>query len=357
MAITATRFKMLDSETNVAVSDFSNPQTSSIFNSPNLELKAMDTDMSGFLKQGIADGSISLTPTADTANSALRKTKDAFSSLKSVQSLSSKSLDNYVAGMFPNSPQAASAYKQLASSCRTGPMGRYNSGKPFDFNINCNGSNNKSSGGCTSGFSNVLNKLTGGAYNSLFSDLNQSLSNLVALATTGFNANMCGVFSALTGGLDTKVITRGAGMLLGSLGSSGNLLGVFDLAKSTAGMADVAGNVLKEIPSGISNVFNNFQKPDMPETAFSGLNQSINMSMDNFDTNWNKSSLDGIASCSFIDKPSTDYAGIMRGDAMNFDVDEDNLDAIPGSDVNLMRAGVTSKASSFSSSSLDSLLA
>lgn len=346
MSISANRFKILDKETNVAVSNFTDPKSSDIYTSPNLVVKDLSKDVENFLIQSSASLSLSLTPTKDQQDSLLRKAKDSYSSMKDVKSLSQADLDKLIAGLFPNSPTAASAYKQLSADCRTGPMSRYNSGKLFDPTLNCGGSLKKGvSSGCSpSAYSNVLDKLTGGAYSSTYSDLNQALSNIVALATNGYNMNFCGVFTALTGGAGGLVNSRAASMLLGSLGTSSNLRGVFDLAKSTLS-SDF--HIMKEIPNGISNVFDNFKKPlDTKEVDYSSTTDAIGLSMETFDLSWNKSYYDGIASTRNIQTYSTDLNSVMRGKAMDHSVDEDHLDAIPDDSTNSLRCGLNSTTSS-----------
>lgn len=344
MALSAKRFKVLDDETNLPTLDFTDVKTADLFNSPNLEMRDMDSDMTDFVKQAAASKSFDLSPLKDQASSLVRPSKDIFSSVKDVSSLTSGALDKAIADLIPNA-SAQSAYKKLAASCKTGPLGHYNSGKPFDTNVDCNGKSRTSSGGgCTNGFSNVLNALSGGAYNSTSRDLNSALSNLVALATTGYNMNMCGVFGALSGGLPNLVQSRGASAIMGALGSSSNLRGVFDIAGSTTGSGFA---LTKDYPGMIPNVFDNFKTPfDAKQTEYTSLNDTINESMSNFDTDWNKSSTDGILSCSYINKPSTDYNDILRGDAMNFNVNENNLDLIPSSVTNLTRASLAAKSSS-----------
>lgn len=344
MALSAKRFKVLDDETNIPTLDFTDVKTADLFNSPNLELRDMDADMTDFVKQAAASKSFDLSPLKDKASTLVRSSKDIFSAVKDVSSLSPSLLDKAISDLIPNA-SAQSAFKKLAPACRTGPMGHHNSGKPFDTNIDCNGKSRTSSGGgCTNGFSNVLNAISGGLYNSSSRDLNSALSNLVSLATTGYKMNMCGVFGALSGGLPNLVQSRGASSIMGMLGGTSNLRGVFDIAKSTVGSGFA---LTKDLPGMIPNVFNNFKTPfDAKQTEFPSLNDSINESMFSFDKNWNKSSADSILSCSFIDKPSVDYDAILRSDAMKFNVSSDDLDIIPDSVTNLTRSGMIAKASS-----------
>lgn len=348
--ISAKRFTVIGEETNVAVADYITPLSDAIYSSPNLEVKDMSEDMGDFLKKGKAESTDLLSKVKKNIDPLARVSKDAFTSLKNIKALGTKDLDNAIGKLFPNSPlgvAAQAAYKQLAPSCRTGPMGKYNAGKPFDPSLDCNGKKSKGrSGGCsTAAFGSVLDKLSGGTYKSTYQDLNGSLSSLVALASQGYNMSMCGVFGALSGGLPTNVVSRGASMLLGSLGSTSNLKGIFDLAKTTAGLKLP---IINEIPNGISNVFNNFKKPtDVKQAGFGQLSDAIDGSMESFESKWKKSPLDGAPSIAFIDSKNDDYAEVMKSKAMNFSVSEDALDAIPSDPINISRCGLLAKDTSF----------
>lgn len=348
--IPAKRFDILSKETNVALADYLSPISASIYSSPNLEVKEVSPELSAFLSRGKEASSGILDQVTSAKDDLTRIATDSFSSLKDIKKLGAKDLDSAIEGMFPVDTSlgatALAAYKKLAPACRTGPMSRYNAGKPYDPKIDCNGSKKKGkSGGCsTSAFSNVLDKLTGGSYKSAYQDLNGALSSLVALATQGYNMNMCGVFSALSGGLPSNVLGRGAGMLLGTMGSTSNLRGVFDLAKSVSGKNL---GVTKENPGAIAGIFNNFKKPfDTTQKNYSQTAESVDLSMAEFDPRWNKSKLDNSLSLSYIDKPSADYDSVLRSSSMLHSVNEDDLDLIPSSIANLTRSGLAAKSSS-----------
>lgn len=354
--IPAKRFDILSKETNVALADYLSPISASIYSSPNLEVKEVSPELSAFMSRGKEASTGILDQIKSAEDGLTRIAKDSFSSLKDIKKLGAKDLDTAIEGMFPTDTSigaaALSAYKKLAPACRTAPMGRYSAGKPYNPKIDCNGSKkNAKSGGCSpSAFSNVLDKLTNGAYKSAYQDLNGALSSLVSLATQGYNMNLCGVFSALSGGLPTNLLGRGAGMLLGTMGSTSNLRGVFDLAKSTSGKNM---GITKEYPGAISNIFNNFKKPfDTVQKDYPQLSESVDLSMAEFDPKWNKSKLDDALSCSYIDKPSVDYNNILRGSSMSHSVSEDDLDLIPSSITNLTRSGLAAKSSSASLSYL-----
>jgi len=346
MTISAKRFTFLDQETNVPLSDFYDPGTSDIFNSPQAVANEIDTDLAEFLEKSFGQPNININQLTSDQSSKLRVAKDAFSSLKDIGSFSQKDIDKAVIGMFPGNPTAQAAYKALGQ-CRTSPFGRHNYGRPYDPKLDCNSRNRRGRyGACNaSGFNNILDKLTNGQYSGKYKDLNQSLANLVALATQGYSMNMCGVFGALSGDMEGYVKSRGAAMMLGTLGTTGNLRGMFDLSGAMAGMGP---SVMREIPNGISGVLNNFQRPfDARESEYSTLNETTFESLENFDGKWNVSDFDDVVSTKNSTVYSDDLSDIMRGDAMNYNVDEDDLDSIPLSTNNDMRCGILSSASSF----------
>lgn len=340
MPIQAQRFKFADAETNVAVSDFIDSKTSDLFNSPNNVLKDIDKDMSSFLDQAKSAVKIDL-KMPDSLGDLARKSKDAWTSVKDLSKLGQNDLNKYVDGLFPNNPLAVASFKKLSQSCKTSSSGHYNSGKPFDKSVNCNGKNRASPGGCGSGIGDILNKLSGGDYNAAHRDLNSALSNLVSLATMGYKANLCGVFNALTGGLDSNLLkSRGASMLLGSLGSAGNIRGVFDLAASTGGSAF---SVIKDIPNGVSNVFSNFKIPfDAKQTELSSIADSTNLSMDSFYSKWKNSEYDNIPSVTALTNVTDDFKDVLKAKSMDVSINEDDLDHIPSSDTISTRAACAS---------------
>jgi len=105
------------------------------------------------------------------------------------------------------------------------------------------------------------------------------------------------VFSALTGDLDKDVLSRASGALLGHLGSSGNVLGVLDLAGASTGL-----HTLIENPSGIATAFKNFSIPsEIKLGSLNGFSDRLTGAMELYSDSWNQSSYDGMLSTSYAD--------------------------------------------------------
>lgn len=333
MAISAIRFKMLDKQTDVATTDFQSANSSDILNSPNMDTKDLTADMRDFFENDLQVASVK---PANTIDKLTRASKDAMGSIKDIGSFSSKDIDGLISGLLGGSPIAKQLFGKLGPKCQTKGLGSGGFGKPYDFNLNCGGGNRKGKkDGCTSAdYGNVLNSLTGGAYNSTFTDLNKVLQNLISLSKFGYDMNMCGVFSALGMGANNNVLSRASGALLGHLGNTGNLLGVFDLAGSSGGL-----HTLIENPSGITGVFKNFKIPsEIREGNYSDFSDRLTGSMQMFDENWNSSGYDGMISTSFDNGYNAEVDEVFRAKQLGYSFDTDNMDAAPTDDHAFMTA-------------------
>lgn len=348
MSIPAKRFQFLDQETDVAIADFFSTKDAAILSSPNLEVPEIGADMQDFFSQLTQPA---VTTATSTGNDLVRQAKGALGSFQSLGTLSTKDIQGKIGELLPGNSTAQNAFKQLSSSCQSNSQKRMSPMKPYNSKINCgNGSRiGKNSGGCTPGsFNDLLNKLTGNAYGGTISDLNRTLQNLLNLAGMGYSMNMCGVFSALSPGVDLNVLGRAGGLLLGELGSTKNTLGVFDLAGATTGLA-----VLKEVPNGISNFLNNFTNPkEVKESGFGSLGDRLTGSMELFDPNWATSSFDGSLSTGFSDTYSGDLDKLLSSKAMDRTISADSLNDIPNDDMAFMSMAYKGKQDGFKMSSL-----
>lgn len=337
MAISATRFKFLDNQTNVATIDFMSTKSAEILNAPNAASNTISSALADFLNK---DKSAKGTGQAAGENPA-RTTKDPSSSTLDLSKFSDKDIDRMISDRLPDG-LAKSAFDKLSSSCKRKLMRSDGFGKPYDPTVDCNGNKKKSKAGqCgSSQFSGVLNKLTGGAYNSSFQDLNAMFKNLLALAGYGYSLNMCGVFGALANGVDKNVAGRAAGALLGNLGATGNVNGFADLAAAASGL-----NAMKVLPSAIKGVYNNFKLPEgTKQKDFKSLNDKVSLASSALDSNWNKSSADNILSTKFTDKYVPDVHKIIKADSY-VNLDEDDLKSAPSGDMAFLSAAYKTKDS------------
>lgn len=318
MAIAAQRFKMLDKQTNVATTDFQSASSSDIFNSPNMAFKDLTTELQSFLKSDIQVPKIDVAAAKDKL---ARAGKDALGTIKDVGALSGKDIDKAIESLMAGFPQAQGLFSKMGPKCQTKGLSSGGLGKPYDTDINCGGKSRKGKKtGCNGAeYGNVLNKLTGGAYNATHTDLNKALTSLMALSKMGYDMNLCGVFSALSGGLDNNVLSRASGALLAHLGSSSNVLGVFDLAGASGGL-----HTLIENPSGISNVFKNFKMPEeIKQGSLSDFSDRLTGSMEMFSDSWNASGYDGMLSTGFSDVFNPEVNDVFQAKQLNYTFGEE----------------------------------
>lgn len=202
-------------------------------------------------------------------------------------------------------PGLSKSLTGLMRNCRTRGSNYGFPGKPYDISAKCNGrdiSLGKGSGasgrqGCDAGeYGNLLNRLTDGAYDASFKNLNAALKSLMALAGYGYNIGLCGVFSALSGNLPKDALSRAAGGLLATFGASGNTNAVLDIAQSSLGLYPKLQN-----PSIVSTFLSNFTKPEQTRTAdLPGLADRVFGGTELLDSSWSTSSYDSIPSLSQI---------------------------------------------------------
>lgn len=340
MTITAKRFDGLNEETNIGTVDFLSNASSSIFNSPNNELKDISADMESFLMNLVEGTTPSDSGTTEDEFGLSRISKSLSGGIKDLSTLNTKTIDNAIAGMLPDNPIAQSAFRQISSQCKNSALTPAGFGMPFDPTIAC-GDNTNSAGknGCSSAqFSNLLSKMTNGAYTSVFTDANSILRNLIGLSNYGYDMNMCGVFSALASGMTPNmtsgILNRASAVLLGSLSMVGNSVGVMDLASSTAGL-----NPILENPSGISSFFTNFTKPSsVTENGFSVFSDRALAAATLLDSGWDTSKEDSLLSIAQMGRNNKDLEDVLVSKVMDNVADEDSLSTIFSSDTDFMRA-------------------
>lgn len=324
MTMQAKRFKSLDNQTLVGVVDFLSTKSSEIYNSVNTAAKEITTDMQSFFENTLQVKAIKPSVIIDNT---VRAGKDAMGAVRDIGGFSEKDINKLVESLIPDNPAARSLFTKLGPKCSSKGLSSGAIGKPFDTSVDCGGKKRKGKrNGCNSSeYANVLNKLTGGEYNATYKDVNGALQNLVSLSKFGYDVNLCGVFSALSGDLDGKVLSRAGGALLGYLGGNGNTFGVMDLANSSAGL-----HILKELPGGITTAFTNFKMPsDILGRDIYNLAQRYTGAMQLLDDKWDKSKHDGMESISLTGTYNQHVDALLKAQRLNVRLDTSNLDAIP----------------------------
>jgi hypothetical protein len=324
MTIKAERFKSLDNQTLIGVADFISAKSSDIYNSVNTAAKEITDDVRSFFENTLQVTTVKPSVIIDKT---VRAGKDAMGAVRDIGGFSDKDINKLVESLIPDNPAARSLFTKLGPKCSSKGLSSGAIGKPFDTSVDCGGKKRKGKrNGCNSSeYANVLNKLTDGEYSATYKDVNGALQNLVSLSKFGYDVNLCGVFSALTGDLDSKVLSRAGGALLGYLGGNGNTFGLMDLANSTAGL-----HILKEIPGGITTAFTNFKFPtDVLGRDIYSLAQRYTGAMQLLDDNWDKSKHDGMESISLTGKYNEHVDALLKAQRLNVRLDTSNLDAIP----------------------------
>lgn len=321
MAISAKRFMTLDEETNLAGADFLAELDNVILNSPNIELPELPDDLGSMIRSKLPEIKVPDLSNLDIKAGLDRVSKGLRGVSSDLKKYNKLDLGKKLGAMFPDTPSgkdAAAAFKLIDDKCaaRGTKKKKINLGKPFDTDINCNGKKRKGkTGGCSaSSFKNVLDKITGGKYKSTFNDLNNVLTSLVNLSLYGYDMNMCGVFSALSGSMGSipnNVLSRAAGAMISELGPSGNVLGVLDLASSSAGL-----DALLEYPSAIESVCENFTLPDeIMESDLYDFSSRFMGGMDLLDMGWDMAG--DIPSVASLGDFNDEVSDMFLSDVMN----------------------------------------
>jgi hypothetical protein len=331
MTISASRFKSLDQQTNVPIADFLAANSSAIYNSLNQTATEVTAEMKAFFESSSQTSSVRV---AEAADALVRGGKNAMGAIRDIGSFSGKDIDKLVSGLFKDNPKAQAVFNKLGPKCQTKGLGTGSIGKPYSLDVDCGGKKRKGKkDGCNSSeYADILNKATNGQYGAAFKDTNTALQNLVSLSKFGYDVNLCGVFSALTGDLDKNVLSRASAAVMGHLATSGNVLGVFDLAGASAGL-----HTAKEYPGVIKDTFNNFVKPsevkksDLPDVA-----DRLMGSMELIKETWTASEWDSMLSTAETGDYNNEVDEVLRAKQLGYSFGGNNLDVIPSSDFSYM---------------------
>ncbi|MCK9517252.1 MAG: hypothetical protein M0Q87_14615 [Ottowia sp.] len=330
MTIAAKRFKFLDQETNVAIADLVNNRTSEIFNSPNVVVNSVSTELQSFVntgKQAISPIVDTIQSLQATASGLIRDIKGMVGSLKDILDLPMTEIDRLVADLFPDDKASQTSFSKAIEKCKSDALKMGGIGKPYDRTINCNGNSRvASNNGCDSAqFNNILNKITGGQYNSKVNDLNGVLAKLMSLSKFGYDMNMCGVFSAVSQGVGNRnVLSRASGALVGNLAASKNTSGILDVVNSSVGL-----DTMLENPNSIVAMLETFTIPkEIKEAEYSNYADRTIAAAEILSDDWDTSSVDDNLSISNIVVSNTDLDQVFTSKVMDKAFDEDSLSTV-----------------------------
>lgn len=303
MSIPAIRNRLMTQETHVGVIDLTAPVPTDPYNLPGLDILETEIDLGEFtspLTQKIPPLP-SIKPSFDDLK---RVSASGMSTITDLSKFNDKALQEKIGNMLPDT-LGGNALKGLSKACMTRGMNGFDLGRPYDNSVNCNGRNTRGrSGGCANGnFSNILSKLTNGAYNSQFSDINQILRGLVGLTKLGMDMSLCGVFTALgnkyAGVLSKDMLGKAGASVLGFAAGSKNMKGVFDLASSTTGPVGALAGKLNQ--KGVKDIFAIGTAPlGVKEVDYKIHADAITESVNVFDAGWGASKVDGLPSARLL---------------------------------------------------------
>lgn len=326
MGLPAQRFQFLDDETNIGISDFFNGSNTDIMNLPINELKEISPDIEAFITNALQNGELPL-PTGE------RNSTDLLANLKDLTSLDARGMLEQVKELFPDNPISQSLFSQLSTSCKGRALGRNGGGRPYGSNNSCNGSKRPAGAKCGSSskaFGGAMRDYTNGGFDFQYQDLDKQYRNLTAMSSMGYDMNMCNVFSSLSSGLPTDMLSKASGQLVSTLTSSKNIVGLFDLSSASAGLKTKLFN-----PATITSMLSSFVFPtEIRERDSSSLSDRFTGAMSLFDNHWSLSSHDQILSTQGIKNPK--MRQLMQRKSLDNVYDHNHLDVAPSDDASFL---------------------
>jgi hypothetical protein len=178
-----------------------------------------------------------------------------------------------------------------------------------------------------------MSAATGGAYNPDFLDLDGMLGMITGLSGMGMDMGMCNVFSALSHDIPhLDMLSKASGSLLGKASSSRNVMGMLDIAGSSAGLHPKAFN-----PSAITGMLKGFRMPTSVRAgARPDLANRFTGAMELIDVNHGKSQYDDTISTHGVE--NTEYRSLMHQRSLDNVYTSNNLNTAPVDDYSFYSA-------------------
>lgn len=226
----------------------------------------------------------------------LRVTKDFFSSGINLTATPSSVLSSAANSIMGTNPQAASALKQLSSTCQNSILGGFVPSGQSRSLVSCanGGTRQASVGGCNvNQYANLLAAQNGGTYNPNIFNQYDLVNSTSLLGIAGYKQGLCGIFTALTSNVsNVDAVSKIASNMLGSAATGGDMLSVMDIGANLH-----TGSVASVVPGIASVVMSNYKTPG--ETTNSGLGKlstGFMSAMNNIDPNWTTNKDTGLPS-------------------------------------------------------------
>lgn len=301
----AQRFKFLDYETNIGSFNFGLDDSSEILNNEFNkvkeafgEAKELFDSTKGAVDDIAAEVKGQIQGATDTLNAYSREAKSQLGKLMDYANMPNRLLNDFTSSLTGLGAQATKPLFDLLGKCKKGGKTGY-SGRPYDTSISCKG-NNISMGGSGSasscngaGFSNLLNSLSDGAYNSVFKNTQALMNAIMSLSGYGYGLGLCGVFGALKGssllgglgGLGLNELGKAAGGVMAGLAGAQNVKGWLDMASTSVGL-----NPILTYPGAVKDMISNFAIPDLiKENQLGSFADEVLGGAELIDENWNLS--------------------------------------------------------------------
>lgn len=318
----AQRFTSYDLDSNLGLLNITKTKDTGVYNNVANQLKQTSSEVQSFLASATQGITPDLSSVLETRDNLVRQTRDVFSSIKDLTGLSQREIQTEIASFMPD-PVTRSAFENLSNQCKRRAQGlNPNFKKPKD-KASCG-----KGGSCSSSqVSGLLNKATGGLIGLIGKTFSEILKTLTALATLGFDANMCKIFGELIKGLDNNTVQKGAAFLLANQGLKGNTTAVLDIASSMGtGRTGIVPSL--EIPGLVGMAVSNFTKPNSySDKLAGGWMDGYDTAMEEIQPGWRASDEDGIPSIANVcSKKNNEYLDMAETAAANRDFGFEDYD-------------------------------
>ena len=328
MSIATSRFEGLHKDFNVASESFASIRdaTESVINSAEdfIELNTEPLrDMVDQLKEMKQEAVESAT---DLLEKATRFTDDMFGTFTDLAALPGEIVDGLIKDLIPDESSAiAKGLAGIIKTCKSN-AGRGLGGKKKFKPPSCEGMSFGTKNCSNSNTAGVLGGLLGdglGLLNKAISVFDAILKKIVSLASMGFAAGLCGVFSALIDSVvDKSIVTLAAGTLLNAEGVGGNMQAVFDIGKNLSGI-----NVPAMFPSTISNIAQNMTAPlSFIKNGIGQFADSVTGTLEAIDPDF--LGVGAIASIASLGKKNSVLDKVLSWGGNNLSLTDDNLNDV-----------------------------
>lgn len=319
MAITATRFKFLDTDTNVAVADIASNVTDQIYNSANNALTTI-TDSVKPLVEGA--GVEQITPEelakaqarANTIIEVGRAAKNPQSVISEAENLTNSQIDTLAGKLFPGNDSAKAAFKLIGRSCKDkiiSGLGLNKLGK-MKFKGKFGNSSSKTSACSLDSLGNLLKSVAGQSAVSVVANSSVEGNVIASIAARSYEVGIPNTYSKLiSNGMSTQASTIAGVSLLSTLSSSSDTFNALDVA-----LSDNAKYMSAINPNASENILATFTvSDDYTESNLSSYYDYAESSLSNLDPNWCTyvtPSGESIISAANIDSSNEDLVSVLQ---------------------------------------------